>query len=271
MSKLLRANFYRLCRSRALWLCAAGVLVLSAAFALGVRVDSAGGTALDEVFLQVFPFLPVAEAVFTALFLGVEYQDGTLRNKRIAGHSRGAIYAASMVTVTAGCFVLLLAWALGGAVGIARFGWFAAPAGQLAAAAGVILLLTAANAAILTLIGMLTVNRAVSAVVAILLTFALLMAGSSLYNALSEPEMSSAAVITANGVEVGEEQPNPYYVSGVLRDVFQFAVEALPSGQAILLANCELSRPLLSAASSLGIVLLAGAAGIAVFRRKDLK
>ena len=271
MRKLLRANFYRLCRSRALWLCMAGVFAFSVFFMLSLKSDPGDTKTLDEVIMQVFPFLPVAHAAFVSLFLGVEYQDGTLRNKLIAGHSRCKVYGASFITAAAGCFAILLAWALGGIVGVIRFGWFTAPAGAVMLNVAVILLLTAATASILTILGMLLTNRAASAVISIMLVFGLIMLGSVFYNALCEPEMSSAAMLTENGFEVGEAQPNPYYVSGVLREIYQFAVDALPSGQAILLANQELTHPGLSLCASLSMILLLGGVGMAIFKRKDLK
>lgn len=40
--------------------------------------------------------------------------------------------------------------------------------------------------------------------------------------------------------------------AGTLRTVYQFAVDALPTGQAILLANQELTHPGLSLAASAG-------------------
>ena len=69
------------------------------------------------------------------------------------------------------------------------------------------------------------------------------MLGSSLYNALCEPEFTSDAVFCDNGMEIGDQEPNPYYVSGAKRELFQFGVDALPTGQAILLANQELEHP----------------------------
>ena len=51
MRNLLRANFSRLWKSKALWLCAAGAFAFSAAFLLGLRADPEGGTTLDEALL----------------------------------------------------------------------------------------------------------------------------------------------------------------------------------------------------------------------------
>ena len=107
--------------------------------------------------------------------------------------------------------------------------------------------------------------------VVILLVLGLLLLGSVLYNALWEPEYLTGMVMTANGIEMGEAQPNPNYISGALRTVFQFLVDTLPTGQSILLANQELGRPGLSLAASGAIVLLCSGCGVATFRRKDLK
>ena len=271
MSKLLRANFFRLRRSWPLLLCMIGAFALSSVSMLGIARSSSETYALDNAILQFFPFLPILHAAFISLFLGVEYQDGTLRNKLIAGHGRAAVYFSSLIAAMAGCMAILLAWLLSAAVGAACFGWFRTPLPGLLLSAAVILLLTAAIAAILTLLAMLTPNRAAAAVVSILLIFGLIIAGSMLYNALSEPEMFSGAIVTANGFTVGDPEPNPNYISGTLRAVYQFLVSALPTGQAILLANEELTQPVLSLCCSAGIVILTSLTGAAIFRKKDLK
>lgn len=152
-----------------------------------------------------------------------------------------------------------------------RFGWFTMPAQTMLLVLAVALLLTAALTAIFTLVGLLLPNRAAAAVVSIVLAFLLILAGSSFYNALNEPELTQSAVMTVNGFEYGDLIPNPYYISGIRRAVYGFAVDALPTGQAIQLANRELTRPALSMAASAGLVLLCAAAGMAAFRRKDLK
>ena len=264
MLKLLRANFFCLRRSRALLLCAAAAFAMTAFYML--RADQDGVQALEVRMMQIFPFLPVLHAAFVSLFLGLEYQDGTLRNKLIAGHSRASVYLAALAACIVGCFVILLGWALGAMAGIPKFGWFSLDAPSLLIGAALILLLTAALTAILTLL-----NRAAAAVASILLMFGLIVLGSVFYNALSEPEMMSAAVMTVNGFEVGEPMPNPAYISGALRDVYQLAVDALPTGQSILLANQELARPVLSLCASACIAALVSAAGILAFRWKKLK
>lgn len=271
MRKLLRANLSRLIKSRALHLCMAAAFLLSVLFLINLRADNEDLTVLDEIIVQVLPFLPIFYAVFASLFLGVEYQDNTMRNKIIAGHSRAAVYAANLIAVTIGCLAIMLSWLATAAIGAIKFGGFVQSADALLLQFVIIALLTAAISAILTIIGMLMSNRAVSAVAAILLVFGLIALGSAIYGALSEPETTTPVVMTQNGVEFGDPAPNPAYVSGARRMLYQFAVDALPTGQSILIANQELARPVLSACASIGIYLLVSAAGIAIFKRRDLK
>lgn len=271
MLKLLHASLFRLRKSRLLLLCMAAALAVSSVFLLQLGGSEESVWTLDEALLQLLPFLPILYAAFIGLFLGMEYQDGTMRNKIIAGHSRSAVYLSQLLTAMLGCLGILLAWALSAAVGAVRLGWFTAPWTELLLRAAVILMTMAAMAAILTLLAMLITNRAVSAVTAILTVFALLLLSSYLYNALCEPELLSAAIMTETGFEVGEPMPNPDYIRGTLRTIYQLLTDALPSGQAILLANQELTRPGLSLCVSAGIVLLTTLAGMCVFRRKDLK
>lgn len=269
MRNLLRSNFYRLHRSRSLLLCMIGAFVIAVCFLL--KLSDGDDHSLDDLFLQTLPFLPIAYAVFVSLFLGVEYQEGLLRNKLIAGRSRTCVYLTSFAAALTGCLAILAAWALSAGVGVISFGWFRTSAAELLMQAGTIILLTSAMAAILTLAAMLIPNRAVSAVVSILLALGLLVLGSVFYNALCEPEFYSGAILTANGFEIGDPTPNPNYISGSLRTVYQLLVDILPSGQAILLANHELGQPVLSMCASACIVLLTSTAGMAIFERKDLK
>lgn len=131
MRKLLRADLFCLRRNRVLWLCMAAAFVISAIFLLRLSTDNENMRILDDAFLQLLPFLSILHAAFIGLFLGVEYQDGTMRNKLVVGHSRRAVYGAYLITGTVGCFAILLAWAASVVIGVVRFGWFVAPAGTL--------------------------------------------------------------------------------------------------------------------------------------------
>ena len=83
--------------------------------------------------------------------------------------------------------------------------------------------------------------------------------------------MSNGVMMTENGVEFSDPEPNPSYVSGARRKIYAAIVDALPSGQTILLANQELAHPVASLCASAGIVLAVSVIGITAFRRKNLK
>lgn len=272
MRKLLRADISRLMKSKVLWLCAAATFLFSVFFIMNTGKDIAYEQTPDVVFFEVFPFFPVIYAVFVSMFLGTEYQEGTLRNKLIAGHKRRDIYFSSLAAAVFGCFIIMLSWALSSIVAVARFGKFVLPWDKQLLSGALVLLMTAAVAAILTLLCMLSANKAASAVLAVMLMLGLIMAASSLYNALSEPETITEVIsVTQNGVEHGQPVPNPNYIDGFTRTVFRFAVDALPSGQAILIANAELTRPALSLCASVCITLITTVIGVIFFKRKNLK
>ena len=114
MRKLLRADLCRMCKSRVLMLCMLSAFAVSLIFTLRFALDT-GTVKLVSwgSVMQTFPFMPILYAVFIGLFIGVEYQDRTLRNKLICGHSRLVVYFSLLVTVTLGCFAVIASWALG--------------------------------------------------------------------------------------------------------------------------------------------------------------
>ena len=261
MNNLLSANFARLWKDKVFWLCFAAMLACSAGTMLnGCRqasVNAGSGFAytLDFFYFNLAPLLGLFCAVFISLFLGTEYSDGTVRNKLVVGRSRTAVYLADLTVSFCAALLFMAAWLLGGLVGIPFLGpW------KLGAPGLALCLLLAAFT-----------NKAAGAVVSILLFLALLVCASMLYNRLSEPEMFSGVIITAEGMSMGEPTPNPDYISGGVRAAYEFLLDLLPTGQSILLANLELARPLREALCSAFIAGAAALGGLWTFRKKDLR
>ncbi|MBQ8967799.1 hypothetical protein [Ruminococcus sp.] len=61
--------------------------------------------------------IPAFMSLFTPLFLSAEYKGGTIRNKLICGKSRGEIYFATLLSVTAAMLLMTAAWAAGALLG----------------------------------------------------------------------------------------------------------------------------------------------------------
>ena len=208
MRKLLRANGSRLLRDRAFWLLAALMAALGASMAVvnavHARQDGEIWTMDYTLFIYVI-LAPILASVFTALFIGNEHSSGAMRNKLIAGHRRGCIYLADLLVSCCAGICLCLAFAL-----------------------------MLAFTALFTLIAMLCQNKAHTTAGCILLTFALLFAGVYISSTLEEPEYLEAYSYTENGVTVEEpEQKNPYYISGVKRQVYECLLDLTPGGQVI--------------------------------------
>ena len=90
--------------------------------------------------------------------------------------------------------------------------------------------------------------------------------------ALGMPEMGAGGMAYIDGafVEI-EPTPNPLYLTGTVRTVCEFLRDLLPTGQAILMNNADLTNPLLCTALSAVLCVCVTAAGAAAFRRKDIK
>lgn len=276
MRKLLRANLFRLLRDRVFQLALAVMFLLGTALPVIHALDNLNNgeawTPDASCFVFAIP-APILLSVVTALFVGSEYSEGTLRNKIIAGHRRPVIYLANLtVGAAAGlavCFAYLLPHTI---LSLTLLGRFENGMQTLLLYAALNAALSAAFAALFTLIAMLCPNKAYSTAGCILLVFALLFAGVSITSALNEPEYYSGYSYTENGVTTTEEpMRNPNYLEGTKRRVYEFMQDFTPGGQMLQLANMHTEKPALLALYD-GIILLAATGGgIVFFRRRNLK
>lgn len=276
MPKLLRANFSRLLHDRAFRLLSA----LMAFFGTSMAVVNAVHARQDgeiwvmdySIFIYVI-LAPIVNAVLTALFIGNDYSSGTMRNKRIAGHRRGIIYLANLLVCICAGICLCLAFALPqAAAGLLLKGELNAAPTTILLYVGLSFALMIAFTALFTLIAMLCQNKSHTTAGCILLTFALLFAGVYISSTLEEPEYLAAYSYTENGVTVEEpEQRNPYYITGMKRQVYEFLQDLTPGGQVIQISEMGVKKPAMLAIYDGLILLLVTGFGLVFFRREDLK
>ena len=93
MCKLLSANYSRLWRDKIFWICMGTMLVYSVVYMLnGCRqatVDLAEyNYSIDKYYFHFAISIGIFCAVFSSMFFGTEYSDGTIRNKVIVGHTK---------------------------------------------------------------------------------------------------------------------------------------------------------------------------------------
>ena len=276
MRKLLRANFARMWKGRLVWIGVVAYAVIGALVAIDNHKWMAQGEAVyAETLISGFALMTAfAVPVFCALFVGTEYADGTMRNKLIVGCSRGAIYISNFACCCAASLVFAAAYL----IPCALLGWLLLSgfnAGILAIAGMLFngaLALVALNA-IFCCVAMLIRSRSVSAVVALLALFGMLMVSASVQNSLRAPEFYDDFVLTANGtVERVDQVPNPGYLRGAKREIYQFVSDFLPTGQALQVANLEQTKPSWQLnLYALAIVAGCTAAGMAAYHRKDIQ
>lgn len=276
MRRLLRANFSRLLKNKLFWILMSIELFMGGLFPVlhyMDNIDEKSAWTMDSTIFIYTLFVPLMVSLLTALFIGSDYSDGTMRNKLIAGQVRRNIYAANIVVNMEAAFLLCFAfWISHICIGTPLLGWFVSDAKKILGYLLVTLAMVAACVAIFTLISMLCSNKAYSVAGCILIIFMLLFVGVRITAALNEPEMYDAYSYMSEGVTVQEDEtPNPNYVSGAKRQIYNFLNEFLPGGQMIKLSNMNAEHLGRYAVYDGIIFAFVTGCGILSFRRKDLK
>ncbi|MCH5194458.1 MAG: ABC transporter permease subunit [Oscillospiraceae bacterium] len=294
MSKLLRADFARLFKSKIFWL---GVIFMLcfAGFACWTKWRDSQDfpdyyDPPDGLLFAGAAYIGIVIAVVLGIFIGTDYSHGTIRNKFVVGHSRVAMYISNLiisVTATLIMHIVYIAVIVGAsAVGITKP--FEMSVGNIAALFFTSIFTVTALTSIFVLVCMLIPSRSAGVVTAIILSLVLIMTANTIYFRLLEEEYTrpySFTIMTDSGEEVEIEQEsvkNPKYLTGTKRKVFEFFNDLLPTGQIMQLSDGVSGTksgndgempdhtawfPLYS----LGLLAVTTAAGVLIFRKKDLK
>lgn len=277
MNKLLSANFSRMIKNRVFWLGVGAMVLLAVAVPLNhYREFLATGyqVSMDGNFFGYAVVIGILASVFGSLFLGTEYSDGTIRNKLMVGHSRVHIYLANLIICIEAAFLMIAAFLLIiSLVGIPLLGGLTLGLRAVVILILSSLLMTIAYCALFTMAGMLISNRAIAAVVCILGAFFLLILGLWINSRLDEPETYGAYMFQdADGTIISEDEyPNPYYLTGAKRQLYEFLYDFIPAGQGLQIMQAEVAHPCQIMLYSLIIVMAATGIGIYFFGRKDIK
>ncbi len=279
MRKLLRAEFGRLFQNRLFY----GILlvaILFAAYVVGVRWYD-GLTVdwyepqYDDVFLMGNVILVFFMAGFMGLFVGTEFSDGTIRNKLMVGHVRWKLYLTELVVTLVANLVMIAVWMLTVlGVGCLLIGTPDVPIGKLISAIFITVCAVVSFTAILLLVIMAIANKSTGAVVCILLTIAMFFASMFVSNGLNQPKFYEGyEIIDPETMEVvqREPEPNPYYITGLKRAIYEKLEEIMPISQLILAMSYYVEGLGRMCLYDGGILVIATAAGMWIFRKKDLK
>lgn len=275
MIRLLSAGFLRLKKNKVFW----ASLILMAAWGIFMPVKMQMDAAqmgyvyvIENGFFACAIGVGIILAVFCSLFIGTEYNDGTIRNKIIVGGKRQSVYLANAVLSSAVGLALCAAYLLPYlCIGLPLAGGFTAPVGTILLTELTVLLLAVAFSSLFTCVAMVCQNKAATAVICILLAFGSLTTGMVLTQMLEAPKMHEIYSLELNGELSSVEEPNPKYLEGTKREIVQTLYDINPGGQAIQCAGMTAVNPARLPLYSLGIAVLATATGCALFRKRDLK
>lgn len=274
MSKLLSAGFIRLRKDKIFWSALIFMFGAGVFFPIMRYIDmqkSGYINNIDNGFFACALFIGVVMAVFCSLFIGTEYSDGTIRNKVVIGQKRTSIYLSNLIICALVSVVMCAAFFIAYlCIGIPLLGFFEMDIKQVLLFTLAVFVLAIAFASIFTLISMLNHNKAITAVVCILLAFLLLFAGAQFNKMLNEPETNMGLMMTDNGQEY-QEIPNPNYLEGGERKVVQFLYDFVPGGQALQCVSLEANNITVLPAYSLIIIVLTTGFGVFFFKKKELK
>ena len=230
MTKLLAAGLWRYWRSSVTWISLGASIFMGVLCGMNINLE-------ESIKVDYFLFPPLIFAVLISLSIGREFSDGTVRNKVIAGHKKGHIFFSELILALGFCSLL---WAVFAAiVGMLNRPVLSRSPDDVNADVFIgLYFLSIAFAAMQVLISVLINNKAVVAIVNLLLVLAITLFASSLHSDLRQPKFYRDPRPSYDA-ETGEMKmevkltENKNYIDGIRRDVYELVVDILPGGQLI--------------------------------------
>lgn len=243
MFKLLDAGFTRIKKSK--------VSIVLLAYTIGIALfmiytqysdmKEYGETIIiDQLFVNSITIIGAVIAIFTCLFIGTEYSDGTLRNKIIVGASRIKIYLSNLIIVSITTLLSeILYLIIIAIIGIPLFGGLHMTLGNFALIFIDIIGIVFAYSAVFTFISMLLSNKTISVIISIALFFAFMIISITLFSLIEAPEYRKVSkIVNAETQEIElVTEKNPRYLTEEKRNLYENILNFIPQGQAILVAG----------------------------------
>ena len=277
MRKLITANFHRFSKDRFSW-CVVGIIVIlslvnvfNSARSFEAMAASGYTMSLDDYYFNQAPLIGAFLALLISMFLGTEFSEGTIRNKLCIGHKRNEIFLSNFISCALATIALTAVWLLTSALLFGLIGSLEMEVSKFIGCIFVSVGFAVSFAALYTVIGSLSSNKAMTIIYTFAAFIILAMAASALYDRLCEPEMNQGMTLVGTQLVEMEPTPNPLYLSGMIRTVCEVALELLPTGQALLLSDVAVEYPVRAITLSAVFTIVTLLVGSMLFRRKDIK
>lgn len=278
MRKLITANFFRVRKDRFSW-CVMGIIailslvnVFNSARSYEAMAASGYVMSLDDYYFNQAPLIGAFLALLISMFLGTEFSEGTIRNKLCIGHKRNEIFLSNFILCALAAMALTVVWLLTSVLLFWMIGSLEMGVSEFIGCIFVAIGFAISFAALYTVIGSLSSNKAMTIIYTFAVFIILAMAASALDDRLCEPEINEIMTYNNYGAVVMQESaPNPLYLSGTIRTVCEVALELLPTGQALLLSEVAIEYPVRAILLSVVFTTVTLLVGSRLFRRKDIK
>lgn len=274
MINLINSNFIRLRKNKLFWL----LIFFSIALALFMiytqysdmkRYDEV--IEVEQLMLNYSTMIGVVIAIFTSLFLGVEYSDGAIRNKISIGHKRLNIYLSNLIIVSiVSLFSYILFMIVVTAIGIPLFGKITMSIPTLLKLIGCIFATILAYSSIFTFIAMMISNKTVTSIISIMLAFVMIFYSLMAFDRLSQPEYIDT-LINNDGIQEIVKTKNRHFLKDDKKKLAQFSIDIIPAGQMYQLAGRSVPNLKVLPLYSLGEFIVFTGIGILLFKKKELK
>lgn len=267
MLKLVSANRIRLQNSKLFWM---GLLVVIgySVFLLCMnymeKVSHIGNSIvqIDYYLLSPLAIISFFCPIFSSIFIGTEYSDGTMRNRLVVGHTRENIYLANFITVClVNIFIALISSVISAILGIGMFGWHMTDPMMflLHYISGIMMLI--AFSGLFTMVAMVIHNKTISTVTSILIfLMGYMIAGVirrlvfSFYNGESISDVFS--FLSSDMVS----QP-----------ALEFLYDFIPMGQCLQITSNTVFHPFRLPGYSVAFAIITVICGVLLFGKKDMK
>lgn len=288
MYKLLNASFSRL-RKNKIFLGLVILTIIIAVFMLvseclnNIKYSSVFGISSNTTDILLMKFINIIGffiAIFTSLFVGAEYSDGTIRNKIVAGHSRKNIYLSNLiVSILVGIFLELIYLIIVSIVSIPIFGLVQMSFLQLAVILLDIIMIIIVYSSIFNFIALICSNITISTVTSLLLILIMFVTDMFLSPTANSTEyIQKNIVMDEQGNVTYEVVKNEDYPGKLVQTICKTISNFNPVSQAIEISGNKINMneedfnnmkvyPLYS----LGLIIIITAIGIYLFNIKELK
>lgn len=281
MLKLLHANFYRLRKNKVF----IGIIIITIIASFVILFNTYQGNITNEkynmqkmqidrtytIYINVISFLI---AVFVSIFVGSDYDNGTIRNKIIVGHSRKNIYLSNLiVSIIVGLVLEIIYLIIISIVGIPLIGKIQMNILDFLYIILDMIFLIIVFSSIFNFISMICSNVTLSTVGSLLLILIMYVFCMSISGIAYSTKELKIQDFDENGNLVTKYLEDENYPGDFKKNLCKTIINILPTGQAMELSevNIDINEIKIYPLYSLGVILIINILGIYMFNKKELK